>query len=242
MEAHVQQIAEAYATDSSATARLVWTVNTTTNSATIEQTAAEGYADGTWNGSAINLAADLITLLAKDINFGTNTAFEDTYGTIYTTKNSKRLRILGPFPASDDIVLWFGPTSVALNSETKTNGHFALATDGKIYLGADVAGAMTGAVTNKSLVSHVTAATSKTTDSVTVTPQGGSGYTYAWTKVSGVTVTVNSASSATTTFSYSTAMTAGQSIEAVYRCTVTETATGKKAQVDVGVLFVHIGI
>lgn len=62
MEAHVQRLSEAYATDSSSTARLVWTVNTSTNAATIEQTAAEGYTDGTWNGSAISLTADEITL------------------------------------------------------------------------------------------------------------------------------------------------------------------------------------
>jgi len=82
-EAHVQQIAEAYATDSSATARLVWTVNTTTNAATIEQTAASGYDDGTWNGSAINLAADQITLLAEDINFGSQTSFDTASETFH---------------------------------------------------------------------------------------------------------------------------------------------------------------
>ena len=60
--AKVEQLAEAYATDSGSTARLVWTVNTSTNEATIEQTAATGYSDGTWNGSAISLTADEIQL------------------------------------------------------------------------------------------------------------------------------------------------------------------------------------
>jgi hypothetical protein len=71
--AQVTNIAEAYATDSASTARLVWTVNTSTNSATIEQTAAEGYADGTWNGSAISLTADEITLDGDVIVTGTLT-------------------------------------------------------------------------------------------------------------------------------------------------------------------------
>ena len=133
MEAHVQQIAEAYATDSSATARLVWTVNTTTNAATIEQTAAEGYVDGTWNGSAINLAADQITLLAEDINFGSQTAFDTATETFITEVGSIRSRYGTAFGASSDLIRWDGPVAVTQGSETPTNGYLAITTSGAIY-------------------------------------------------------------------------------------------------------------
>lgn len=77
-----------------------------------------------------------IALVAEQIFFGSDTVFEDTYNTIYTESGGYRLRILGPFPASGDLVIWYGADSVALNSETKTNGVFALATDGKVYMGS----------------------------------------------------------------------------------------------------------
>lgn len=135
VEASVSNIAEAYATDNGSTARLVWTVNTGTNVATLEQTAATGYSDGTWNGSAITLTANEINLAADAINFGADTTFEDTYNSFYTEETTYRYRFGGPFPASGDLLMWFGPNSVSLNSETKTNGVFALATDGIVYFG-----------------------------------------------------------------------------------------------------------
>jgi hypothetical protein len=78
-----------------------------------------------------------IALIAEQIFFGDDTVFEDTYNTIYVESGGYRLRILGPFPASGDLVIWYGADSVALNSETKTNGIFALATDGKVYFGSN---------------------------------------------------------------------------------------------------------
>lgn len=57
--------------------------------------------------------------------------------------------------------------------------------------------------------------------SCTVTPSGGTGpYSYAWTKVSGTTITVSSPAAATTGFS--TTLIPGQLVTAVYRCTVTD--------------------
>lgn len=132
--ASVTSLKEALATGSSSVARLLLGVNTTTNVATIEAVAAEG--EGVWNGAAITLQADLIRLLARNIDFGTRTQFEDTRGTLYNTEAGLRLRILGPFGASNDLVLWYGSNSVPLQSETKTNGIFAIPTDGKVYLGS----------------------------------------------------------------------------------------------------------
>jgi len=132
-DATVNFLREAMATGSSSIARLLLGVNTTTNVATIEAVAQEGA--GVWNGSAITLQADLIRLLARNIDFGTRTQFEDTRGTLYNTEAGRRLRILGPFGASNDLVLWYGNSSVPLQSETKTNGAFGIATDGKVYIG-----------------------------------------------------------------------------------------------------------
>ena len=67
---------------------------------------------------------------------------------------------------------------------------------------------------------------SQTTASVTVTPSGGvSPYTYAWTLLTGATLTVNSPTAATTTFS-KTGMISGDSFDATYRCTVTDSTGG----------------
>ena len=55
-----------------------------------------------------------------------------------------------------------------------------------------------------------------TSSSVTATPNGGSGHSYTWQKVSGTTLTVTSPNSATTTFK----RTSGSSASAVYRCRV----------------------
>ena len=77
-----------------------------------------------------------------------------------------------------------------------------------------------------------------TTSSTTVTASGGSGsYTYAWTRVSGAFVTVNSPTSATTTFTATNIPVTGF-LTAVYRCTVTDTSSPQKtAFVDVYITF-----
>lgn len=76
-----------------------------------------------------------------------------------------------------------------------------------------------------------------TSNSTTVTPAGGSSpYTYAWTKVTGDTLTVTSPTSATTTFSTS-GLAEGNFVAATYRCTVTDstTPTALTATADVSV-------
>lgn len=59
-----------------------------------------------------------------------------------------------------------------------------------------------------------------TTGSVTATPEGGSGHTYQWEKVSGTTFTITSPNSATTTFK----RTSSASASGVYRCKVTDSS------------------
>ncbi|MFN3585196.1 hypothetical protein [Phenylobacterium sp.] len=88
--------------------------------------------------------------------------------------------VLGPgFGASGDLVFWFGPSSTAIGAMTKTNGHWAWATDGKTYYGSAELG--TGASTALSL-SLPAPQTSTTSLSITATPLNGTGpYTYRWT-------------------------------------------------------------
>ena len=76
------------------------------------------------------------------------------------------------------------------------------------------------------------------TNSVTVTPSGGIGaYMYAWTKTSGGAISVTSAAAATTTFSGTLAL--GESIEAGYKCTVTD-STGSTAEISVVVFLFEV--
>jgi hypothetical protein len=124
-----------------------------------------------------------IGLYAEQLFLGNNTVFEDTYNTFYNTYSSKRLRIFGPFGASGDIVDWYGPTSVALNSETKTNGYFARATDGKTYAdGAELTGPLSVSISGSMVFEETDgAASTVTTSTATAVASGGDGsYTYQW--------------------------------------------------------------
>lgn len=78
---------------------------------------------------------------------------------------------------------------------------------------------------------------SVSSNNVTVTASGGDGsYSYSWTKVSGQTLTVSNPTGPTTTFSHSN-VPAGQTYEAVYRCTITD-GGGRTTTVDVNVTLV----
>lgn len=160
---------------------------------------------------------------ASKIFFGDNTTFEDPYNSFYTEASSKRFRFGGPFPASGDMVMWFGPTSVALNSETKTNGYFCFATDGKVYYGASELAANLTATASpaSSTVTHGAGVFS--TGSITITPVGGSGHTYAWdvvkTSGAGAAPTMSSYTNASSTASCT--LSAGQDVQGFIRCTVT---------------------
>jgi len=49
--------------------------------------------------------------------------------------SGRRLTIGPGFGVSNGLVLWFGPNTIALSAMSRTNGYFAMGTDGKVYYG-----------------------------------------------------------------------------------------------------------
>jgi hypothetical protein len=218
----------AMTTGSSSEARILLKVNTSTNVASIEAVAASG--DGTWNGSAIKLTSNLLQLAAKSILFGSNTVFEDTYNTFYTTYSSIRNRWGGPFGASTDLLEWYGPTTVALNSETKYNGTSAKGTDGKLYqTGAQVVppiviGGPSG--TTGFNYGHYGAFTN-VAQSIAATAAGGTGtgYSYLWEIVQpGGTGSYTVSGLQAATLSFTGTCSLGQNVQGYAKLTVTDSA------------------
>jgi hypothetical protein len=90
-------------------------------------------------------------------------------------------------------------------------------------------------------ISATDVSASKTTGSITVTPAGGTApYTYAWTKVSGATITADSSTAATTTFT-ATSLTSGETRVAIFRCTVTDNVAAT-ATADVTVTIARVSM
>jgi hypothetical protein len=239
----IDNIAEAYATDTTGTARLVWRVNTSTNVATIEQTAATGYDDGTWNGSAIALTANEISLRANAIDLGSDTEFEDTHDTFITETGGYRYRYGGPFGTSSDLLAWFGPASVAQNSETKTNGVFAQATDGKVYYGnAELTSPfrLTGTPTLLAEVSGSGAGTA-TTGAPGISALNATGsVTYEWYQVtSDGSASVSSSTAQNPTFSRAMGAAPATAVSTIWKCVATDAGSGEVAQFDVRVTFTN---
>jgi hypothetical protein len=163
-----------------------------------------------------------IALVAEQIFFGDDTVFEDTYNSIYTESGGYRLRILGPFPSSGDLVIWYGSTSVALNSETKTNGVFALATDGKVYFGSADLSTEVGNLKATAIGGSWfgTAGAGRQTNNMTCSVSNGSGsQTYRWSS-DDPAVSFTSPTSATTKAQRDISV--GVAVEATCRCLVTD--------------------
>lgn len=92
------------------------------------------------------------------------------------------------------------------------------------------------AFANTSSVSAIADTATVTTGAISITAVGGTAtYTYAWTKLSGDTITATSATSSSTTFSGAT-MVSGETRNAIFRCTVTDSASPQATYtVDVAV-------
>lgn len=125
------------------------------------------------------------TLSAITANLGTITA-----GQLNLTSGSYVVRHGAGFGASSDLVMWYGPSSTAIGSATKTNGIFALATDGKVYYGgAELSGAaaatLSASVSNANQFFNPGGSSGSGSTSVTSVTGGSTPYTYSWSKVSG---------------------------------------------------------
>jgi hypothetical protein len=81
-----------------------------------------------------------------------------------------RLRHGAGFGTSNQCILWYGPTSVAFGSETRTNGIFCLGTDGIVYYGS--AQLTAGSNGLAPVVFSVSNATAGTTELVLESPIG----------------------------------------------------------------------
>lgn len=149
--------------------------------------------------TAANISVSNLSAISADL--GTVTA-----GRLNLTSGSYVVRHGAGFGASSDLVLWYGLSSVADGSATKTNGVFALATDGKIYAGnAELSNPVR--VTIGSAINVI--GSSGFTGTITVTATGGNGsYTYQWVKEpyeSGIAASLTNSTTATVTVSASLA-------------------------------------
>jgi hypothetical protein len=161
-----------------------------------------------------------IALDADEVFFGSDTVFEDTHDTFYTEANSYRYRDRGPFGSSGDLLQWYGPTSVALNSETKTNGVFALATDGKVYYGASELNGRTLKILGDFLIVAEAPGTggSGTTSAYSMTTENADGsVTYTWYHVSGSTA-ITCSNTAISNPTWTATPGSGNTLQATWRC------------------------
>lgn len=106
--------------------------------------------------------------------------------------DGKRLTIGPGFGlASSKCILWFGPNTTAVFNMSRTNGYFALGSDGEPYFGSATLGSqlggndpLTGVILSAFYIIEAqqvygTGTKSVTSTTITMTPQGGSGnYTY----------------------------------------------------------------
>jgi len=77
-----------------------------------------------------NVVGDQIVTALKLVNG------EAYFGAPVSVDISGRRLTIGPgFGVSSGLVMWFGPNTVAMSNMSRTNGYFALGTDGKVYYG-----------------------------------------------------------------------------------------------------------
>lgn len=126
--------------------------------------------------TATEIAASTITaakmnvssLSAISANLGSITA-----GTLALSASSYVVYHGAGFGVSSDLIMWFGASATAMGSATKTNGIFALATDGKVYFGsAEVTANATSAPVTSAVFTKTYTTASFSTSGTTATTLG----------------------------------------------------------------------
>ncbi len=169
--------------------------------------------------TAGHISTSTLSAIAADL--GTITA-----GSIRLTSGSYAVNIAAGFGTSSDLILWYGSSSTAAGSATKTNGIFALATDGKVYYGgselASAAESFDAYISSETNGVFVTAPDTAVV-SATVTASGGTpSYTYAWALISAADgFTPSGTTTATLSLSQAYVL-GGQSDTETWRCTITD--------------------
>jgi hypothetical protein len=233
----INNLSEAYATDSAGTARLVWTVAVGSNVATLEQTAATGYSDGTWNGSAISLTASEIILDGAVLTTGTvartalSSAERDALGAEGVAANFYRQ---SSDPGSVPDGSWWADTG---NSELNIRissawqkiadiGGDRFRASGTGYLTAEVSGSGSGTATTSA-------------PSITISGDVGS-LTYLWRQKSTDTlVSCSNTAIINPTFSRSMSAAPTSAVQTLWTLYVTDATLGETIQWDVIVNFTN---
>lgn len=158
---------------------------------------------------------------------------EAFFGAPISISVASRRLTLGPgFGVSSGLVLWFGPAATAVGSMSRTNGYFALGTDGKVYYGSSElgGGGMTAKLSRAYVVGSRSGAGSVTTPNTEITVAGTSEtVTYRWWFIGGDASLMKGGPSGSPHIAHwSTTLTAMQSKSATWGWSAT-TASGAQS-------------
>ncbi len=125
--------------------------------------------------------------------------------------------------SGSEVVLWFGPSTIAPADQSRTNCIFALGTDGNVYYGGlnlQVGGMW--ATLNLYDVNLTRSGAGATSQSMTATGYAPGTISYLWELISGDVVNIGNPIAATTNIGHS--LLVGQTKTSVVRCTMTSSA------------------